>query len=195
MMLDLRYKENYKTSFYQDLFFHYNLWILIELVSLASSFLQINIPTKACGLQQESHFKVLWFQDNPGSGTNQQQALPEDEVDPELARYLNRSYWEQRQSEEAQQHEKQIHHISDRNGTRVGSPLSQQPSAPVSSLSTSNKLVSWSTSIVLNATYQPTYGKAGDTIYCYTCVISPVYFTRNVLFYPALNQTIPLAGY
>lgn len=149
MMLNLRYEENYKTSFYQDHFFHFHLWILVELVS-ASSLIQINILTKACGLQQESHFKVVWFQDNAGSGTNQQQALPEDDVDPELARYLNRSYWEQRQSEEAQQHDKQIHHISDRNGTRVGSPLSQQPSAPMSSLTTSNKLVSCSTTIVLN---------------------------------------------
>jgi len=78
--------------------------------------------------------------DNAGSGPNQQQTLPEDDVDPELARYLNRSYCEQRQSEEAQHHEKQIHHVSDRNGGRVGSPLSQQPSAPMSSLTISNKI-------------------------------------------------------
>lgn len=78
--------------------------------------------------------------DNAGSVPNQQQTLPEEDVDPELARYLNRSYWEQRLSEEAHQHEKQIHHISDRNGGRVGSPLSQQPSAPMSSLTTSNKI-------------------------------------------------------
>ena len=84
----------------------------------------------------------MWFQDNAGSGPNQQQTLSEDDVDPELARYLNRSYWEQRQSEEGQQHEKQIHHIMDRNGSRVGSPLSQQPSAPMSSATISNKLVS-----------------------------------------------------
>ncbi|GFG32819.1 hypothetical protein Cfor_06323 [Coptotermes formosanus] len=77
--------------------------------------------------------------DNAGGSPNQQQTLPEDDVDPELARYLNRSYWEQRQSEEAQHHEKQIHYISDRNGSRVGSPLSQQPSAPMSSITTSNK--------------------------------------------------------
>ena len=97
----------------------------------------------------------MWFQDNAGSGPNQQQTLSEDDVDPELARYLNRSYWEQRQSEEGQQHEKQIHHIMDRNGSRVGSPLSQQPSAPMSSATISNKLVSsWSTSIVLNVSYQ-----------------------------------------
>jgi len=136
-------------SFYQDLFFHFHLQMLIQLVS-PLSFLQINVLTQACGLQQESHFKVVWFQDNAGSGPNQQQTLPEDDVDPELARYLNRSYWEQRQSEEAQHHEKQIHHVSDRNGGRVGSPLSQQPSAPMSSLTISNKIVSGSTNIVLN---------------------------------------------
>ena len=90
----------------------------------------------------------MLFQDNAGGSPNQQQILPEDDVDPELARYLNRSYWEQRQSEEAQQHEKQIHHISDRNGSRVESPLSQQPSAPMSSITISNKLVSGSTDIV-----------------------------------------------
>jgi hypothetical protein len=151
-LLNLRYAEHYKMSFYQDHFFHLHIWILIELIS-PLPFIQINIVTQACGLQQESHFKVVWFQDNAGSGLNQQQTLPEDEVDPELARYLNRSYWEQRQSEEAQQHEKQIHHISDRNGGRVGSPLSQQPSAPMSSSTTPNKIVSGSTSIVLNVSY------------------------------------------
>ena len=152
MMLDLRYEEHSKMSFHEDLVFHFHLWILIEFVS-PSSFVQINILTQACGLQQESHFKVVWFQDNAGSIPNQQQTLPEEDVDPELARYLNRSYWEQRQSEEAHQHEKQIHHISDRNGGRVGSPLSQQPSAPMSSLTTSSKIVSGSTSIVLNVSY------------------------------------------
>lgn len=152
MMPNLRYEEHYKMQFYQDLFFHFHLWILIELIS-PLSFLRINILTKACGVQQKSHFNVVWFQDNAGSGPNQQQPLPEDEVDPELARYLNRSYWEQRQSEEVQQHEKQIHHISDRNGGRVGSPLGQQPSAPLSSLTTLNKIVSASTSIVLNIFY------------------------------------------
>ncbi|KAJ9590148.1 hypothetical protein L9F63_016733, partial [Diploptera punctata] len=59
---------------------------------------------------------------------------PDEEVDPELARYMNRSYWEQRQSEESQQQEKQ------HNGSRVASPLSQQPSAPMSSVTTNNKL-------------------------------------------------------
>ena len=151
-MLNLRYEEHPKMSFHQDLVFHFHLWILIEFVS-PSCFLQINILTQACGLQQESHFKAVWFQDNAGSGPNQQQTLPEDDVDPELARYLNRPYWEQRQSEEAHQHEKQIHHISDRNGGRVGSPLSQQPSAPMSSSATSNKIVSGSTSIALNVSY------------------------------------------
>ena len=112
--------------------------------------IHINILTKACGLQQESHFKLVWSQDNAGSGPNQQQTLPEDDIGPQLARYLNRSYWEQRQSEETQQHEKQIPHISDRNGGRVGSPLGQQPSAPMSSSATSNKIVSGNTSIVLN---------------------------------------------
>jgi hypothetical protein len=122
--------------------------------------------------------------------------LPEEDVDPELARYLNRSYWEQRQSEETQQHEKQIPHISDRNGGRVGSPLGQQPSAPLSSSATSNKMVSGNTSIVLNVSYQSTNGKAGYTIYCCTdLLVLPVYFTRNFLFYHALNQTVPVAVY
>jgi hypothetical protein len=85
---------------------------------------------------------VLIFQDTAGGSPSQQQTLPEDDVDPELARYLNRSYWEQRHSEEAQQHEKQQHHTSDRNGSRVDSPLTQQPSAPMSSTTASNKLVS-----------------------------------------------------
>lgn len=152
MMLNLRYEERPKMSFHHVLVFHFHLWILMEFVS-PSSFLQIDILAEACGLQQESHFKFVWFQDSAGSGPNQQQTLPDDDVDPELARYLNRSYWEQRQSEEAHQHEKQIHHISDRNGGRVGSPLSQQPSAPMSSSTTSNKIVSGSTSIVLNIPY------------------------------------------
>lgn len=78
--------------------------------------------------------------ESTGGSPNLQQIVPEDDVDPELARYLNRSYWEQRQSEEAQQHEKQLHHVSDRNGSRVDSPLNQQPSAPMSSTTTSNKL-------------------------------------------------------
>ncbi|PNF23220.1 Hepatocyte growth factor-regulated tyrosine kinase substrate, partial [Cryptotermes secundus] len=78
--------------------------------------------------------------ENISGSPNLQQVVPEDDVDPELARYLNRSYWEQRQSEEAQQHEKQLHHVSDRNGSRVDSPLSQQPSAPMSSTTPSNKL-------------------------------------------------------
>lgn len=123
---------------------------VIILLTYLSSFIQINVLAKACWLKQECRIKGVLFQDNAGGSPNQQQILPEDEVDPELARYLNRSYWEQRQSEEAQQHEKQIHHISDRNGSRVGSPLSQQPSAPMSSITTSNKLVSGSTVIVWN---------------------------------------------
>jgi hypothetical protein len=194
-MLNLRYEEHYKISFYQDLFLHFHVWILIEFV-LPSSFLQINILTQACGQQQESHFKVVWFQDNAGSGPNQQQTLLEDDIDPELARYLNRSYWEQRQSEEAQQHEKQIHHISDRNGGRIGSPLSQQPSAPMSSLTTSNKIVSGSSSIVLNVSYQSTNGKAGDTISCCThLIVLTVYCTRNCLICQAFNQTVQVAVY
>jgi len=151
-MLNLRYEEHPKMSFHQHPVFHFHLWTLIEFIS-PSPFLQINILNQALGLQQESHFKVVWFQDNAGSGPNQQQTLPEDDVDPELARYLNRSYWEQRQSEDVHQHEKQIHYISDRNGVRVGSPLSQQPSAPMSSSATSNKIVRGSTSIVLNVSY------------------------------------------
>ncbi|KDR10856.1 hepatocyte growth factor-regulated tyrosine kinase substrate isoform X2 [Zootermopsis nevadensis] len=78
--------------------------------------------------------------DTAGGSPSQQQTLTDDDVDPELARYLNRSYWEQRQSEEAHQHEKQQHHTSDRNGSRVDSPLSQQPSAPMSSTTASSKL-------------------------------------------------------
>ncbi|PNF23218.1 hypothetical protein B7P43_G02735, partial [Cryptotermes secundus] len=84
--------------------------------------------------------KYRAVQENISGSPNLQQVVPEDDVDPELARYLNRSYWEQRQSEEAQQHEKQLHHVSDRNGSRVDSPLSQQPSAPMSSTTPSNKL-------------------------------------------------------
>jgi hypothetical protein len=95
--------------------------------------------------------EIVLFQDSAGGSPSQQQMLPEDDVDPELARYLNRSYWEQRHSEEAQQHEKQQHHTSDQDGSRVGSPLSQQPSAPMSSAATSNKLVSGNTSSVVNA--------------------------------------------
>jgi hypothetical protein len=94
--------------------------------------------------------EVTLFQESTGGSPNLQQAVPEDDVDPELARYLNRSYWEQRQSEEAQQHEKQLHHVSDRNGSRVDSPLSQQPSAPISSAAPSNKLVSGNTNIAIN---------------------------------------------
>ncbi|PSN50749.1 hypothetical protein C0J52_01205 [Blattella germanica] len=80
--------------------------------------------------------------DSAGGSPSQQQNLQDDDVDPELARYLNRSYWEQRQTDESQQHEKQPQttHTSERNGSRVGSPLSQQPSAPMSSATTSNKL-------------------------------------------------------
>ena len=78
------------------------------------------------------------MQDSAGGSPSQQQNLPDDDVDPELARYMNRSYWEQRQSEDTQ-HEKQ-QHTSEHNG----SPLSQQPSAPMSSATTNNKLVSTS---------------------------------------------------
>ncbi|XP_069685273.1 hepatocyte growth factor-regulated tyrosine kinase substrate isoform X2 [Periplaneta americana] len=79
--------------------------------------------------------------DSAGGSPSQQQALLDDDVDPELARYLNRTYWEQRQSEETQQHEKQQQHqTAERDGSRVGSPLSQQPSAPMSSSTTSNKV-------------------------------------------------------
>jgi hypothetical protein len=94
--------------------------------------------------------EVLIFQESTGGSPSIQHAVVEDDVDPELARYLNRSYWEQRQSEEAQQHEKQLHHVSDRNGGRVDTPLSQQPSAPMSSATTSNKLVSANTSYFLS---------------------------------------------
>jgi hypothetical protein len=98
---------------------------------------------------QQHQNEVALFQESTGGSPSLQHSVPEDDVDPELARYLNRSYWEQRQSEEAQQHEKQLHHISDRNGGRVDSPLSQQPSAPMSSAATSNKLVSANRSIVI----------------------------------------------
>lgn len=77
--------------------------------------------------------------DSAGGSPSQQQALHDDDVDPELARYLNRTYWEQRQTEETQQHDKQPHQTPERDGSRVGSPLSQQPSAPMSSTA-SNKL-------------------------------------------------------
>lgn len=105
-------------------------------------------PLRHVNKHEQCQIGVLLFQDTAGGSPSQQQALPEDDVDPELARYLNRSYWEQRQSEEAQQHEKQQHHSSDRNGGRVDSPLNQQPSAPMSSTTASNKLVSGNPSSV-----------------------------------------------
>jgi hypothetical protein len=108
----------------------------------------MNITTWHVDRHKHCQIEALLFQDTAGGSPSQQQTLPEDDVDPELARYLNRSYWEQRQSEEAQ-HEKQQQHTSNRNGSsRVDSPLNQQPSAPMSSATTSNKLVSGNSNIV-----------------------------------------------
>ncbi|XP_071526527.1 hepatocyte growth factor-regulated tyrosine kinase substrate isoform X2 [Panulirus ornatus] len=73
-----------------------------------------------------------WRQPSPTPGSPAPQASEEKEdMDPELARYLNRSYWEQQQQQQPQQ-QKQLQHQGDPG--RTLSPT--QPSAPTSGTKT-----------------------------------------------------------